>query len=400
MREIDRVLYMNSSLERPSAVASTMQWVMGLGLFLFSISYYFSLPSKALFFAGIVFPGIAWLMMKPAALPKFLRPLAWIFLPLAFMQLLNIGEWKEIKIWLYLMGFLGCVVYLDRQNLIEPIMTAFSYTSVAILVYCLADWIMIHEATGEWVRYAILFGGEIDPIDTAMVIAIGLLYIWLSKVEPKLQAASSVHLLVGITMLSGLILLISTVFQARTLLLAYAIFLVVYLYSRRLWLFGFLAVLAVLVLSYVAGLDHLLLKRGLSYRPQIWMDATSRVIDVCSIWIGCGKDGHLFLGMYTHAHNLLMQILYEDGLLGLGLFSIFAYYLVRRGIRTNSFLLVTLAMGAQMTNTGWLLVSPKSLWIYFWLPMAMLVAEISRDRLKEYWAAREQEPMNWQGKKC
>lgn len=383
-----------------SIVARIFQWLMGLGLFLFSVSYYFPLPTKALFFAGIILPGLAWLLLKPAALPKFLKPLAWIFLPLALMQLLNINEWKEIKIWLYLVGFLGCVAYLDRQNSLDLILTGFSYISLAILAYCLADWIIIHENTGEWIRYGNLFGRAIDPIDIAMIIAIGLLYIWLNKVEPRLQGASPFHLLLGITVLSSLILLISTVFQARTLLLAYTIFLFVYLYSRRLWLFGFFAVFAVFFLSYMIGLDHLLLNRGLSYRPQIWIDATSRVTDVCNILTGCGKDGYLFLNMYTHAHNLLMQILYEDGLLGLGLFGIFAYYLINKGIRSNTFLLVILALGAQMTNTGWLLVPPKSLWVYFWLPMAVLVIEISRDKLKEYWAARDKEPMVWQRMKC
>jgi hypothetical protein len=175
-------------------------------------------------------------------------------------------------------------------------------------------------------------------------------------------------------------------------LLAYAFFLLAYLYSRRLWLFGLTAVLAVFFLGYWAGLDHLLLERGLSYRPQIWLDALDRVTHVCNISMGCGKDGYRFLGMYTHTHNILLQVLYEDGLLGLVVFSFFAVYLLKKGIRSNAFLLAALGIGAQMSNTGWLLVPPKSLWIYFWLPLAMAAIEISRDKLKAYWVARGEPP--------
>ena len=363
-------------------------WIMALGLFLFSVSSYFPLPSKALFFAGIILPGLIWLIWKPTALPKLFLAFSWMLLPIALIQLLNIHEWYEIKLWLYLLGFLSCCVFLDRQNYLERIVTGFSWASLAVLAYCSFDWIIIHQQTGEWIRYDILFGREVDPIDTAMVIGTGLLYLWLKKAEPRLQGLSSAHLLLGIMILSGLILLASTVFQARTLLLAYALFLVVYIYCRRLWVLGLTAVLAVLFLGYLAGLDHLLLQRGLSYRPQIWADALDRVTHVCNIWIGCGKDGYRFLTMYTHAHNFLLQILYEDGLLGLGIFSLFAGYLMKKGIRSNAFLLVVLGIGAQLSNTGWLLVSPKSLWVYFWLPITMAMIEISRGKMTAYWIAR------------
>lgn len=372
--------------DRPST--RVFQWLMSVGLFLFIVSYYFPLPSKALFYAGIILPGLAWLIYKPKALPAFLQAFAWMLLPLALLQLLNVQAWHEIKLWLYLMGFLACCVFLDRRGCLEKILTIFSYVSLAVLVYCSFDWVIIHQQTGEWVRYALLFGNGIDPIDIAMMIATGLLYLWLNKAEPGLQAASSFHLLTGILILSGLILLTAIVFQARTLLLAYAFFLLAYLYYRRLWLFGFTAVLAVFFIGYWAGMDHLLLERGLSYRPQIWFDTLHRVTHVCNIWSGCGKDGYRFLGLYTHTHNFLLQILYEDGLAGLAIFSFFAYVFVKRGNRSNALLLAALGIGAQMSNTGWLLVSPKSLWVYFWLPITLTAIEISRDKMTAYWMAR------------
>jgi hypothetical protein len=373
--------------------SSSLQWriftgIITAGLLLYSLSYYLPLPPRGLFLAGIVLPGLLWLIWSPKALGGFLQAYIWVLLPLALIQILNMESWQELKLWFYFVGFLACCTLLDRTKKLEAILTVFAWASLTVLAWSAMDWWLIHQSTGEWVRYGVLFGRAVDPIDTALVISTGLLYLWLYKVEPRLRSVSKWHVMAGFLVLSSLILLISTVYQARTLLVAYALFLLVYLFARRFWLLGSTVILAVVLLSYLMGADQLLLQRGLSYRPEIWSDALNRVSHVCGIWIGCGKDGYRFLHMYTHTHNFLLQILYEDGVLGLFIFTILAAYLIKHGRHSNALLWATLGVGGQLTNTGWLLTPPKAIWVYFWLPVTMLTVEISREKLHGYWIAR------------
>lgn len=366
--------------------------LMATGLLLYLCSYYLPFSSKTLFVVGVFLPGVIWLLKRPASTLEFLKVFGWALLPLGLIQLLNVNTGKEIKVWFYFVGFLACCLVLYRENKLEKVLMAFSLCSMVFLVFSTVDWFLIYQHTGEWVRYSTLLGREVNPIDTAMIIGSGLLYFWLFRIEPVLQKATrkSWAVLGGLLVLSAFILLASTVFQARTLLLAYALFLLIYLFARRMWLLGLIVVLAIIFLGYLTGADHLLLQRGLSFRPQIWSDALDRVTHVCNIWLGCGKDGYRFLDLYTHAHNALVQVLYEDGIVGIVILTLFLGYLFKQGWRNhrNTLLWAIMGMGGQMTHTGWLLVSPTALWVYFWLPMTILIIKISKDNLGNYWAVR------------
>jgi hypothetical protein len=358
---------------------------------LFLLSFYVPISPKPVFYAGLMLPGLFWLLWRPAALPAYFKAFGLLLLPLAIIQLLNIQEVSELKLWLYLAVFLACCLIVERcEGGSERIYRQFAWFSLFALGYATVEWLWIWHQTDHWVRYKHLFGREMDPNNTSILITSGLVFIWLTIAEPRLQAHSRWSLLAGMILLSCAVLLSAAIFQSRSTLVGFGLFMGVYVFMRRWWGLGLLAVMVVALVAYLAGADQMLSQRGMSFRPQIWDDAWHRVVDTCGILLGCGKDGYRFLGKFTHTHNLPMGIFYNDGVIGLVLMGIFAFVYVRGGIKLKSpwFLLSMIGFGSLMTNTGWLLAPPKAFWAYFWVPVLLAFIQVRREHVNEYIVAR------------
>jgi hypothetical protein len=369
-----------------------IQYRVMAGLFLlFNLSFYLPISPKSVFYIGLMLPGIAWLMLRPAALPAFFKAFGLLLLPLAVIQFLNIREAAEIKLWIYMTVFLACCVMVERSEWgAERVYRIFAWFGIFALLYASTEWLWTWHQTGQWIRYDHLFGRRMDPNNTSIFIASSLVFLWLTNVEPRLKQRSAWVLLAGMIVLSSLVLLSATVFQSRSTLVGFGLFMAVYIVMRRMWWLGLLALAGVVMIGYLAGADQMLSQRGVSYRPQIWADAWHRVVDTCGIWLGCGEDGYLFIGEFKHTHNLPLGILYGDGLVGLAMMGVFAFVYVRDGIKLKSlwFLLSMIGIGALMTNTGWLLAPPKAFWAYFWIPILLAFIQMRREQVDAYLAAR------------
>ncbi|MDR2874394.1 MAG: O-antigen ligase family protein [Methylobacillus sp.] len=367
------------------------------GIFLlYLLSFYIPpIKPKTVFYLGLMPLGLLWLLWRPIALGDWLKAFGIFLLPLAAIQLLNIHGMDDIKLWLYMAVFLTCCVMVERSTWgAERVYSVFAWCGVLVLCYSTVDWLWIWHQSGQWIRYENLFGRSVDPINTSVFIASGLAFLWLTTFEPKLKQHSTLALFAGLVVLSGLVLLAALVFQSRTALLGFGLFMVAYIVMRRMWGLGLLALIAIAVIGYLAGADQILSQRGLSYRPQIWADAWHRIIDTCGIWFGCGNDGYGFRAeqyRFTHPHNLPLGILYSDGVVGLALIGIFVVAYVRGGIRLKTpwFLISLIGIGAQLTNMSWLLTSPKAYWIYFWVPILLAFIQIQREKVDRYFAARQ-----------
>lgn len=362
------------------------------GLFLlFNLSFFVPVSPKSVFYIGLMLPGLAWLLWRPAALPAFFKAFGLLLLSLAAIQLLNIREVAEIRLWVFMVAFLACCVMVDRSEWgAERVYKVFAWFGVFALLYATSEWLWVWQQTGNWIRYDHLFGRRMDPNNTALFITCGLVFIWLTVMEPRLVALAKPYLLIGLLVLSIAVLLSASVFQSRSALMGFGMFMAVYILMRRLWAVGVLALLGVLLVGYLAGADQMLSQRGMSYRPEIWADAWYRLVDTCGIVLGCGQDGYRFIGQFTHTHNLPLGILYNDGLVGLTLIGIFVFFYVRDGVKLKSpwFLLSMIGIGGLMTNTGWLLGPPKAFWAYFWIPILLTVIQIRREQVDRYLIAR------------
>lgn len=362
------------------------------GLFLlFNLSFFVPVSPKSVFYIGLMLPGLTWLLWRPSALPEFFKAFGLVLLPLAAIQLLNIREAAEIRLWMFMVAFLACCVMVERSEWdAESVYKVFAWFGVFALLYAAAEWLWVWQQTGNWIRYDHLFGRRMDPNNTSLFITCGVVFLWLTVAEPRLTARAKPYQLIGLLVLSGAVLLSASVFQSRSTLVGFGLFMAVYILMRRLWSLGLLTLLGVLLVGYLAGADQMLSQRGVSYRPQIWADAWHRLIDTCGIVLGCGEDGYMFIGQFTHTHNLPLGILYNDGLVGLILIGIFVFFYVRDGVKLKSpwFLLSMVGIGGLMTNTGWLLGPPKAFWAYFWIPILLTVIQIRREQVDRYLVAR------------
>lgn len=370
--------------------------VLLLGLF--CLAFYLPLSSKAvnnIFYTGLALPMLVWLSLRPRALWPGLRPFSWLFVLLALMVALDAGDLAGLKKALYLgLFFIGCLYLSARPWTLHAPLLLFALCSLLLLLLILADWVWIWAQTGHWIRYEQFLGATINPVYVSLLLGFALLYLWLFHVAERLQRRASWLLLPGLFVLSLLLVMCASIFQARTTLLGYALFLAGYLFYQRLFWLGVALGVGVLVLSMLVGVDELFLQRGLSYRLDIWQAALQRLFSECSLWWGCGSDGPLLLGSFHHPHSGYLAMFYRNGIVGVLLFVTFALlYLRNARSGGGAWLLLSLfGWGSLLTTTNGVLTSPQPLWVYFWLPTFMAIIAGQQPDVRQYLQARLQSP--------
>ena len=135
------------------------------------------------------------------------------------------------------------------------------------------------------------------------------------------------------------------------------------------------ALLAGLVVAL--GWHEILLRRGLSYRLDIWQEAWHRIHDVCGVMQGCGDDGYRFIGRLPHPHSAYFSMWYYYGLLPFLMTLAGMLWLMVRGVRLRSqwLLVAAVGWGGILTTTGGVIHSPEPYWVYFWMPTLVLLLQ-------------------------
>ncbi|MFC3608429.1 O-antigen ligase family protein [Stutzerimonas tarimensis] len=363
-------------------------------LLFFCVAFYLPLSSKAInniFYIGLAAPALGWLLWRPRALDVLARGFAWVIFPLIGMSLLAAGSLADLKAGLYFLLFLFGLLMLDEGQYAKRSITAFAILSVLLLCYLSFDWAMIRLETGQWIRYHHLLGEVINPVHFALLITTALAFLWLFHAEPWLSRYDKRYVMAGFTVLTCLVLLSATLFQARSALLGFGLFTAAYLFQRKMLLpMGAALLVAGLLLLPLLSLDELLAERGTSYRPEIWADTLHRLRHDCGLIAGCGTDDHLFAGRFPHPHNGYLATLYQMGLPGFALFTAFAAVFIWRSSKARSrwALIAWIGWGALLTTSNGMFTSPKPLWIYFWLPTFLAILESQPNTVRDYFAKR------------
>lgn len=155
---------------------------------------------------------------------------------------------------------------------------------------------------------------------------------------------------------------------------------------QRTWLIS----VTVLLLSVTAALvfSSLLLERGASLRPRLFMQSLHLIVQ--HPWLGIGQGASFILNVagegYTHSHNVLTQTTIQLGLPGLAL-AISVWLMVgwqgwRQRHTLPGRLLLSMWVYASVVlqfDMPQLLDSPRPSWLLFWLPFAMAVQMGCRD---------------------
>ena len=139
------------------------------------------------------------------------------------------------------------------------------------------------------------------------------------------------------------------------------------------------AVLAALVANEAGR--TLVLPRGDSFRPAIWLATLSAVADG-GLWFGRGilTDDTLVtaIGEFPHPHNMYLSVLFQGGLVGVALFATLIAAVVRTLLDHYRHRDAKLALGILgLALPAWLLDGHELIdkvgmtWFLFWLPVAI-----------------------------
>jgi len=150
--------------------------------------------------------------------------------------------------------------------------------------------------------------------------------------------------------------------------------------------------IGVIMFFFIEGFKGSILRPGnVSYRLEIWEQTLKRIKE--APFFGKGISGERTFIMadgikLNHSHNVYLGTTFNGGLMGLLLLFILQVLVLWEGflcfIRENNFIYVALLLFAFIciaTMNHGVINHPEALWLYFWLPLALLAAKrLSSDK--------------------
>lgn len=358
------------------------------GFVSYSLSYYMALSSKGsnnIFYLGVLFPVLVVFLAKYEASKYLIVNFLFLFLMILSLSLLDMKQAKDIKRGIYLAAFfVGCVLLDQGKERSFKILLPYGLACFLMLIYIAFDWLSIWLETGVWNRYSYWLGEFFHPGFFGILMCFGLVFLWSFYIYKNLKNSWIVQLIALILFVS-VVLLCAAIFQSRTALVGFALFMFGWILYEKKYLIGLLALLLITAIIFGFGVDQILANRGVSYRLEIWQEVLRLLFNECNIVIGCTPTGDI-LGMFSHPHNAYLAMLYRNGLIGAGIFIIFIAYFFYMGIKFKSkwFILSLYGWGALLTESSSLFTSPQPFWIYFWLPVFMTMIEVRKDVVVSY----------------
>jgi hypothetical protein len=375
--------FQNSFLHSRSKVEVCL--LVGLAFFFASNFLPISYSVNAnLFYVFGVLPAIFWTFRQPSIFFSWVKsawPLYGFLAGIVLASLIK-GDLEGVKpvIYVLLIGLAMFRLHALGTEALNLVFGCFLAAAVAALIWSSYAWGQAYYISDTLER--IQLWGSKHPLHTALLIEVGLVWLWEFKVENLIKNKGKLFYSISFLCFIALAVWAVIPFQARGALVGLLLYLIIKVWMsdyRRQLIVG---ILFVGILVWVSGIYSVLLERGLSYRPAIWGDAWQRLSHECGVLLGCGKDGHLFAGRWTHAHSAYLMPVYEYGLVvGLPL-AIFVFYFFKNGMRARSpwLLVAAIGWGGVLTNTGGVVSSYKPYWVYFWMPTFLT--------LMDYWCFR------------
>ncbi len=151
----------------------------------------------------------------------------------------------------------------------------------------------------------------------------------------------------------------------------------------------------------IEGFKEMITVRGLSYRLEVWQQTIARIKEALLFGEGISTDPKFIMadGANLHPHSVYLATMLYGGLIGLfllltlqaiALWKSFLYFL-----KENDFTYVALLLFAFIciiASRHKIISHPDALWIYFWLPIALLAAKkLSSDKaVKSFYCNEDQ----------
>ncbi len=288
---------------------------------------------------------------------------------------------KELRHLLLLVFFISGIALLQyRGNIIRYVQVVLFVVSALLSIISLVDFYSEHSFSRRLQSYGILANSAqlVYGLGLGFVCGMSLL---LDVNIPRYRA------LVWIGLFWVLAAAILTGSRGggvgiTCVALGYAFF----VYGWRVCVFLSLCLLSALCVWLMFGYDSLRMS-SISARFEIW---ELLLADVKGRWLlGVGVDGRdlstLLGDLGAHAHSLYFSVYYRGGVVGLALLCLLlltmAQKVYRLGVRNSSFFLTAMlsfVLIVSIADLGDLFWRPTYLWMYFWLPIGLLLGESMR----------------------
>ncbi len=158
----------------------------------------------------------------------------------------------------------------------------------------------------------------------------------------------------------------------------------------------FATVLCVIIIGglmffYIEGFKEMTTRREFSYRLEVWQQIIARIKEAFLFGEGISTDNKFIMAdgsKLRHQHSVYLGTTLYGGLIGLFLLLILQALALWEGflcfLRENDFTYVALLLFAFIcitTMNHTVFNHPDALWLYFWLPVALLAAKrLSSDK--------------------
>jgi len=333
-----------------------------LGLLLYLPSLYAVVRLRALW----------WRELWPLpAFRLFLVLLAWATLTLAWSTVHRPGD-EFGRVLTVLLFVLGCHLWAgerpSRMRLLLPLVGC--AMGLCALFYTVT---FLRSAPAAGAR---IVGDGVVATANYAAAAMGAACVWMAQMPPRRRLGLAVCV---VAMLALLVFVVLT--QSRSVWLALACCaLATPLWNRhRLARLVALGVFALVVVLAIQPLP-VLLERGASYRPQIFIKAVHLIAQ--HPWRGWGQGAPFTIDVgdlhLVHSHNVLTQTAIELGLPGLLLLMAMWALVARTGWRHRAEPLGRVVLGlwvyasvSLQFDMPQLLDSPRPGWLLIWLPFAL-----------------------------
>lgn len=129
----------------------------------------------------------------------------------------------------------------------------------------------------------------------------------------------------------------------------------------------------------------------LHWRPLIWEKTLAHI--AAAPWLGHGYLSDTTVALekrsFQHAHSSYLGFLRDGGVVGLTLFLVmlagFARYLLRNGCSRAKYIvpLLVFAFVVIVPDIDRLIVRPKELWLFFWLPLGLFIGVSQQESVSD-----------------
>lgn len=388
-----------------------LYWLMGMGLFL-------QLSGKVLYTSGsangvhvyllLILPALlltVWSFLRKEALFS-LEAKRFLVAAGLFMTVCSVSAYwsdsgqsvlfvlkKSLVILLYLAAIIYLVSVAKWQHIKFFILMLCVVVAVGALVSLCYQLVILDESFG-WRTFRIYRMGYGKWVDLGYPVIAGIYFALFGVLAASLVALGQQNRSQNLVLMLVILVLLPYVFLtfSRTSWIAWAVaicyLMVVFRHRATIALATILACIAlVMIVIYQNEMAVEVTKRQLSGRPQIWLWTLQHFLE--HPLLGHGFD-HSFWPEkpFAHAHNFFLQILFEQGILGL-----MSYLLMLTSVlvgvwryRENklvlaAFALVIYILTAMMVDVQHVITRPGLFWSIFWFPLAFTMGAVNRAQL-------------------